>query len=165
MARLGSSVAFVPSRDAELEEIERWYRDLISDTAPPADLEWEPVRIGPTWQWSDSGWLLPDASLGWGVLAWCGFWLTGKGRAPWRFTAEQARFLLWYFAVDSAGDFLYHSAMFQRLKGHGKDPIAAALAAASLNAPRSPWNPPIICSIPPAPCAHRRRADPAARSR
>ena len=74
------------------------------------------VKIGPTWQW-DNGWLLPEASLGWGFMSWCGYWLTGKGRKPWTFTPEQARFLLWYYAVDSAGDFLYHSAMLQRLKG------------------------------------------------
>lgn len=134
MARALNSAAFVPSRTAEFAEIERWYRDLIDSTPPPDDLEWEPVRIGPTWQW-DGGWLLPEASLGWGFLAWCGFWLTGKGRKPWRFTPEQARFWLWYHAVESSGDFLYHSAMLQRLKGWGKDPIAATGAAGSLHAP------------------------------
>lgn len=118
-----------------MAEIERWYRELLSETLPPADLEWEPVRIGPTWQWDGGGWLLPEATLGWGFLAWCGYWLTGRGRKPWRFTPEQARFWLWYYAVDSAGDFLYHSAMLQRLKGWGKDPMAATAAAGSLHAP------------------------------
>jgi hypothetical protein len=139
MAVARSSVALVSSRDADLAEIERWYRDLLADTPPPADLEWEPVRIGPTWQWSDeAGWLLPDATLGWGFLAWCGYWLTGKAGRPWRFTPEQARFWLWYFAIDTSGDtgdFLYHSAMLQRLKGWGKDPMAATAAAGSLHAP------------------------------
>lgn len=134
MARALSSAAFIPSRDAELSEIEQWYRDLLDSTPPPSELEWEPVKIGPTWQW-DGGWLLPDATLGWGFLAWCGYWLTGKGRKPWRFTPEQARFWLWYFAVESSGDFLYHSAMLQRLKGWGKDPLAATGAAGSLHAP------------------------------
>lgn len=134
MARARSSAALHASREAEYAEIERWYREFLASTLPPADLEWEPVKIGPTWQW-DNGWLLPEASLGWGFLAWCGYWLTGKGRKPWTFTAEQARFLLWYYAIDSSGDFIYHSAMFQRLKGHGKDPIAACVGAASLHAP------------------------------
>lgn len=138
---LNSSPAFIPSRDAEYAEIEAWYRQTLADTPPPADLEWEPIRIGPTWQWDDDGWILPDASLGWGFLAWCGYWLRGKGRKPWTFTMEQARFLLWYYAVETAslenigGDFLSHSAMFQRLKGHGKDPLASTVAAGSLHAP------------------------------
>jgi hypothetical protein len=61
--------------------------------------------------------------------------------APWTFTPEQARFLLWYYAIDTgdqfgaSGDFLYHSAMLQRLKGWGKDPLAATVAAGSLHAP------------------------------
>lgn len=135
MARLANAgPAFHKSRDAELREIEDWYRELIAAALPPADLEWEPVRIGPTWQW-DGGWLLPGATLGWGFLAWCGYWLNGKGRKPWRFTPEQARFWLWYFAVESSGDFAYHSAILQRLKGWGKDPLAATGAAGSLHAP------------------------------
>jgi hypothetical protein len=133
MARLASA-CLLPSRDADLLDIEDWYREFLAGTLPPAELEWDPVRIGPTWQY-DGGWVLPEASLGWGVLAWCGLWLTGRGGKPWRFTAEQARFLLWYYAVDSVGDFVYHSAMLQRLKGWGKDPLAAAVAAASLHAP------------------------------
>jgi hypothetical protein len=134
MARLANSAAFIPTRDAELLEIEEWYRSLLANTPPPTDLEWEPVKLGPTWQW-DGGWLLPDASLGWGFLAWCGYWLTGKGRKPWTFTPEQARFWLWFFAVEDTGDFVYHSAMLQRLKGWGKDPVAATGAAGSLHAP------------------------------
>lgn len=136
MALARNAVSFVSSRDAEYAEIEGWYRRLLDDTVPPDDLTWQPVRIGPTWAWSaESGWLLPDATLGWGFLAWCGYWLRGKGGAPWTFTAEQTRFWLWYFAVDSSGDFLYHTGMLQRLKGWGKDPLGATGAAGSLHAP------------------------------
>jgi hypothetical protein len=107
----------------------------LATTPPPSDLAWEPVRIGPTWQYDDvSGWLLPEASLGWDRMAWCGYWLRGRGGKPWTFTAEQARFILWYDAVDSAGDHLYHSAMLQRLKGWGKDPLASTISASSLHA-------------------------------
>lgn len=122
------------SREAEYREIADWYRGFLANTEPPADLEWEPIKIGPTWQYDD-GWLLPEATLGWDFLAWCGYWLRGKGQKPWQFTAEQARFLLWYYAVDSEGDFLYHTAALQRLKGWGKDPLAATIAAGSLHAP------------------------------
>ena len=67
MARaLNSGPALHVSRDAELLEIENWYRNLLANTAPPADLKWEPVKIGPTWQWDADAerWLLPEATLG-----------------------------------------------------------------------------------------------------
>lgn len=128
MAR-SRSVAVV---DDESAEIVRWYRDLLEDTPPPADLVWEPVRIGPTWQW-DNGWVLPEATLGWGMLAWCGQWLRGKS-GPWKFTAEQARFLLWYYAVDGNGEQSPHYVL-QRLKGWGKDPVAACVSMAGMFAP------------------------------
>jgi len=121
------------SREAEYEEIKRWYGDRLANTPPPTGLEWEPVRIGPTWQW-DNGWVLPELTLGWNRLAWCGYWLRGKARKPWVFTPEQARFILWYDALDESLDHLDHSAAFQRLKGHGKDPIAACVGASSLHA-------------------------------
>ncbi|WP_231953669.1 terminase [Jonesia denitrificans] len=78
---------------------------------------------------------MPDRTLGWEVLAWCGLWLKGKRDKPWQYTAEQARFILWFYALDEAGQFAYHSAVLQRLKGWGKDPLAATLALASMLAP------------------------------
>ena len=128
MAR-SRTAAQASAPDAESAEIVAWYEDLLANTAPPTDLEWEPVKIGPTWQW-ENGWLLPEHSLGWGVLAWCGLWLRDKTGQPWQFTPEQARFTLWFYALDDDGDFLHHSAVFQRLKGHGKDPLAACLSTA-----------------------------------
>jgi hypothetical protein len=114
--------------------IQQEYRDLLERTVPPANLTWEPVKVGPTWQYDD-GWLLPEASLGWGFLSWSTFFLRGKGGRHWWWTPEQARFLLWYYAVDSDGDFLCRSARLQRLKGWGKDPTAAGIAIGSLHAP------------------------------
>lgn len=128
MAR--SRAAIAPA-DSQQREIVNWYVDLLDRTPPPVGLRWDPVKIGPTWQWTESGWLLPQATLGWGVLAWCGMWLRdGKGR-DWQFTPEQARFVLWFYALDQVGDFVYHSAVLQRLKGWGKDPLLACLSAAS----------------------------------
>jgi hypothetical protein len=120
--------------DAESAEIVEWYESLLSRTAPPTDLEWEPVKIGPTWQW-DNGWSLPELTLGWGYLAWCGIWLRDKTGQPWQFTPEQARFELWFYALDEHGDFLHHSAVLQRLKGWGKDPVAACKSAAECFGP------------------------------
>jgi hypothetical protein len=135
MARaLDAGPALHLSREAEYREIEQWYRDLLERTAPPDDLQWEPIKIGPTWQY-DNGWLLPEATLGWGFLSWTGYWLTGRGGKPWTWTPEQARFLLHYYSIDQLGDPLYHTAMLQRLKGWGKDPLAAGVSAGSLHAP------------------------------
>lgn len=125
--------ALLTSEDAERREIVDWYADMLENTPPPAELAWEPVRIGPTWQW-DNGWVLPEASLGWDFMAWCGMWLRGK-KGPWQFTPEQARFLLWFFALESDGQFAYHSAVLQRLKGWGKDPMLATLSVGHMFGP------------------------------
>ena len=120
--------ALIVSDDIERREIVAWYRDALANTPPPLYGRFEPVRIGPTWQWDENGqWLLPEASGGWDVLAWCGQWLRGPDGRPWKFTMEQARFLLWYQALESDGSFSHTSAVLQRLKGWGKDPLAAAL--------------------------------------
>ena len=114
---------------------EDMYRGMLAERKPPSYGEYEPVRIGPTWQWDD-GWVLPECSLGWGVLAWCSHWLKDKDGGPWVFTPEQARFVLWYFAVDKhSGRVQNDSAVLQRLKGWGKDPLAATLSLAFLCGP------------------------------
>lgn len=88
----------------------------------------EPVRIGPAG--------LPALTLGWQVLAWTADALlqpdgpdTGK---PWRYTTEQARFVLWWYAVDELGRFVYRRGMLRRLKGWGKDPVGATICANEL---------------------------------
>lgn len=91
----------------------------------------EPVRIGPRG--------LPDKTLGWEFLAWTADYLlqpdgpdSGK---PWRYTDEQARFVLWWYAVDERGRFIYRRGMLRRLKGWGKDPVGATLCAGELVGP------------------------------
>lgn len=51
------------------------------------------------------------------------------------FTPEQFRFVLWFYAVDENGRFLYRDLTLQRLKGWGKDPLAAILCVAELVGP------------------------------
>lgn len=133
MARArNSGPSLLVSREAEKQEIVAWYEDLLAMATPPAGLRWEPVKIGPTWRYDAvEGWDLPALTLGWDFLAWCGMWLRGK-KGPWAFTAEQARFILWFYALDELGQFAYHSAVLQRLKGWGKDPIAACLGVGSM---------------------------------
>lgn len=75
----------------------------------------DPVRIGPTG--------VPTRTLGWAALAWTAQWLrqpdgpdTG---GPWRYTNEQALFVLNWYAVDDQGRFKYRRGMLRRLKGWG----------------------------------------------
>lgn len=97
-------------------------------TATPSAVE--PVCIGPTWQRdADGGWLYPRRSLGWQAIQWAAEWLQHESGSPWRYTPEQARFLLWWYALDDAGRFLYRDGVLQRLKGWGKDPLGATLCA------------------------------------
>ena len=126
--------AYIQNRTDEADEIKAWYRQALSDTLPPIGQKFEPVKIGPTWLHDGKNWVLPESSLGWEALAFAGQYLTHKGK-PWQYTMEQARFLLWLYAVDEQGDFVYHSAVLQRLKGWGKDPFAAVLSASVLFGP------------------------------
>src|SRR5690606_29602561 len=58
-------------------------------------------------------------------------------------------FVLWWYAVDSSGRWLYRDGVLQRIKGWGKDPLVATLAATELVGPcrfdpsgrtvRDPW--------------------------
>ena len=90
-----------------------------------------PVRIGPLG--------LPEKTLGWQVLGWAAESLRQPdgpdAGSPWTATDEQARFVLWWYAVDERGRFIYRRGMFRRLKGHGKDPLGAMLCSAELVGP------------------------------
>lgn len=98
------------------------------------------VAIGPTWQRdADGHWLLPERTLGWEVLGWTAEYLRQpdgpeSGNA-WRYTDEQARFLLWWYALDEAGRFAYRYGMLRRVKGWGKDPVGATICAVEFVGP------------------------------
>ena len=96
--------------------------------------------IGPTWRRKAAGgWYLPEKTLGWGILNWWYKFVRSPGGEyagePFLPTDEQARFLLWWYAVDDNGRFAYRSGVLRRMKGWGKDPLAAALALAELCGP------------------------------
>jgi len=99
-------------------------------------------HLGPTWEenpdWDgENEWeryLLPEWTLGYQALNWARENLlspdaTPEDPKPYIPTAEQYRFILWWYAVDENGTFVYRKGIFQRLKGHGKDPIVSVLAA------------------------------------
>jgi hypothetical protein len=91
----------------------------------------EPFTIGPTWKRGPDGrFVLPEYTLGWHCLAWTATYLQHYVGAPWRYTAEQARLTLWWYAMDPATNrFLWRDGVIQRLKGWGKDPLIATWSA------------------------------------
>ena len=96
----------------------------------------EPIKIGPTWLRTEDGkWCLPERTLGWEIAGWCAEWLVGNDGKPWKFTTEQLRFILWWYAVDETGDFIYRTGVLQRLKGWGKDPLLAVICLVELVGP------------------------------
>lgn len=82
---------------------------------------------------------LPEHTLGWGVAEWVMSHLrqpNGKNAGkPFRFTQTQLRFLLWFYAIDENGRFIYQRAIRRLAKGSGKSPMAAVLAVAEFLGP------------------------------
>jgi hypothetical protein len=83
------------------------------------------VAYGPTWRRDDRGsFVLPERTLGWHVLGWASKWLEqpdgpDAGR-PWKFTDEQARFVLWWYSLDEQGRWLFPYGTLRRVKGWGR---------------------------------------------
>lgn len=82
---------------------------------------------------------VPARTLGWDVLWWTTLYIRQPdgpfaGEA-WTFTAEQVRFLLWWYAVNDAGRWLYTRGLLRRAKGWGKSPLVGALGLAELCGP------------------------------
>ena len=125
------------------------------NTLPPVP---EAVHFGPTWDlnpdWvpgSDvSKYVLPEITLGWQIVTWIeGIPELGVPAnlnalddtddngdpLPFKLTDEQVRFLLWMYAIDEHGDFTYRDIVLQRLKGWGKDPLAAVICAVEFVGP------------------------------
>jgi hypothetical protein len=96
----------------------------------------EHIYIGPTWLKDEAGqWILPERTIGWTVAAWCADYLLDDDGNPWVFTLEQLRFVLWWYAVDENGRFIYRNGVLQRMKGWGKDPLLAVLCLVELVGP------------------------------
>lgn len=82
---------------------------------------------------------LPELTLGYEALVWAGTYLrhTNGMRAGkhWEFSREQARFVLWFYAVDENGRWLFDRGDRRLAKGSGKSPFAAVMALIELLAP------------------------------
>lgn len=82
---------------------------------------------------------LPKRSLGYDILDWGQTFLAQPDGAnkgdTWTYTKEQARFILWFYAVDERGRFLFRRALLARPKGWGKSPLLAAISCTELLGP------------------------------
>lgn len=82
---------------------------------------------------------LPIRSLGWEILDWCQRYIRqpdgGAAGEPWTFTDEQIWFVVWFYAVDLEGRWIWNRAVLRRAKGWGKTPLVAALCLAELCGP------------------------------
>lgn len=100
--------------------------------SPHPLLEEPAVTIGPTWtenpDWNGvdehERYILPEHTLGWQILRWIEDNLlsedsTEEDPQPFVPTFEQKRFILWWYAVDEHGRFVYRDGVLQRLKGWG----------------------------------------------
>lgn len=82
---------------------------------------------------------LPPLTLGWQILDWGSAMLAQpdgdtQGDA-WVYNNDQARFVLWFYAIDEFGKFIYRDAVVERPKGSGKSPLMAALVCTELMGP------------------------------
>lgn len=75
---------------------------------------------------------MPEYTLAWGAIQWAMENLRQpngpRAGQSWRPIDSQVRFLLWWYAVNEDGDWLYHHGVRRLAKGSGKSPFAAVLA-------------------------------------
>lgn len=92
-----------------------------------------PVRLGPVGLPPEALTLAPD------VISWVYEHLLQPdgpdAGEPWRYTPEQARFVAWWYAVNLEGRFVYRRGLLRRMKGWGKDPMLATIAAVEMEGP------------------------------
>lgn len=101
----------------------------------------EPVHLGPTWERDPdhpTGWSLPKLTLGWDILRWQATRFQHADGRPWRYSPEQVRLLLWWYAVEPSLRFRFRDGVVQRLKGWGKDPFAATICGTEFVGPCRP---------------------------
>lgn len=76
----------------------------------------------------DGNWYLPERTLGWEFIEFASRYYLNKNGEPFVLTDEQLRIALWLYALNDDGSFQIREYYLQRLKGHGKDPLAIAIA-------------------------------------
>ena len=78
----------------------------------------------------------PSLTLGWEAIYWASKYLRHpngpRAGQRWEFTVSQARFLLWWYAIDESGDWLFRHGVRRLPKGSGKSPFAGVVALIEL---------------------------------
>lgn len=81
----------------------------------------------------------PELTLGWEAARWAEAGLRQpngpRAKKPFRLTRDQLRFLLWFYALDHDGLWLFDSAARRLAKGSGKSPFAAVVSLTEFCAP------------------------------
>lgn len=82
---------------------------------------------------------VPEFTLGYWAIWWAEEMLDQpngpRAGQSFKFTPRQKRFLLWWYALDSNGRWLFHHAVRRLAKGSGKSPFAGVLALIEFCAP------------------------------
>lgn len=82
---------------------------------------------------------LPELTLGYDVANWiedhCAIPDGDQAGDPFILTPEQLRFILWYYAINKKGQFLFRRALLVRPQKWGKGPLSAAIACAEAAGP------------------------------
>lgn len=82
---------------------------------------------------------LPEHTLGWALLDWGTKYLSNpdgeRMGERWVYSDEQALFMLWFYAVNEKGQFIFRRGMLERCKGWGKSPLLAAMCITELMGP------------------------------
>jgi len=80
-----------------------------------------------------------NRTLGWAVLQWTAEYLQQPDGPDagqlWAYTDEQARVVLRWYEIDARGRLIHRRGVLRRMKGWGKDPFLASLAAVELCGP------------------------------
>lgn len=81
----------------------------------------------------------PELTLGWEAIMWAESALVQpngpRAGLPFRFTRDQIRFILHWYALDDDGHWIFHHGARRLAKGSGKSPFAAVLALIEFCAP------------------------------
>lgn len=78
----------------------------------------------------------PPLTLGWEAIYWASKYLRHpngpRAGQRWEFTNSQAMFLLWWYAIDADGNWLFRHGVRRLPKGSGKSPFAGVVALIEL---------------------------------
>lgn len=119
----GSAKRAAPAE--RLDTLPPWPWDILDAEAPPT-LGWAAIAWAEGWDG------YPDNPIGWRGLRQPN---GPRARLPFRFTARQRTFLLWFYALDDDGQWVYTGGRRRLVKGAGKSPHAAVHGLIELCAP------------------------------